>query len=302
MSTSSFSIDTMSQDIHIDAKNIEARYDGLNASLRIFLGLTLRPQEQLNTSLDFICIYSDLHFSNSRIQISQCSTPFAESLHEKERKTGVWLSFPLSDKTLHTIQKQRAGNDVQFIIDFRIVALRKETQSHPGSYMIWNATGTREFQGSIAFSISKSHWVENFLPRFGYDSFRMIEIPIKHKHLKEAYNDIIREFDLAQQYFEKDDNNKCVSHCRSTLDQLTRNLKKIKEGQQSESAFQWLKNIDGATFKWINEIDKSLSAIGSKAHHAGLKKDFSRVEAESIYLVTLGLMNFIGQASQEYNE
>lgn len=59
--------------------------------------------------------------------------------------------------------------------------------------------------------------------------------------------------------------------------------------------FKWLKTVDEATLAWIDAVDKSLSAVTSLTHHPGLKREFNRREAESIYLVTLGLLNFIGQ-------
>ncbi|MBI5539666.1 MAG: hypothetical protein HY951_06375 [Bacteroidia bacterium] len=146
---------------------------------------------------------------------------------------------------------------------------------------------------NLYFSIPKSHWVEKILPNLGYQSLKLIEIPLTHKTLKEAYGDIIFEFNKAEGYFNQKDYNKCVAHCRCTLDALTRNLIKIRKQEASETAFKWLKSIDTATYKWIDELNKANTALSGKTHHAGQKRDFSRQEAESIYLVILGLLNFI---------
>ena len=75
--------------------------------------------------------------------------------------------------------------------------------------------------------------------------------------------------------------------------QALRIYKKIKEQVASQAAFKWLENIDTATFNWIDELNKSNAALTSKTHHSGNKRDFTRQEAESIYLVILGLLNFV---------
>jgi hypothetical protein len=78
------------------------------------------------------------------------------------------------------------------------------------------------------------------------------------------------------------------------MDKLKENLVNFKQKIPSKSAFKWLEDIDLATLTWIDELNKSTAALGSKTHHSGLNRDFTRQEAEAIYLVVLGLMNFIG--------
>jgi hypothetical protein len=151
----------------------------------------------------------------------------------------------------------------------------------------------RDF-ASIHFSIPRSVWVEKLLPQLGYKAFKLIEIPLSHTSLSEAYDDIITEFTKAEMYYKQQDYNKCVSHCRHTMDALTRNLKKIKETVPSESMFKWLKDIDTSTLTWIDDLNKANNAITSKTHHSGQTRDFTKAEADSIYLVTLGLLNLLG--------
>lgn len=85
------------------------------------------------------------------------------------------------------------------------------------------------------------------------------------------------------------------------MDHLSRNLIKIKNSAESESMFKWLSKIDESTFTWIDDVNRALTSIGSKPHHIGLKREFTRYEAESIYLITLGLMNFIGHCANEHS-
>lgn len=137
--------------------------------------------------------------------------------------------------------------------------------------------------------------MEKILPTLGVLGFKLIEIRLTHQRLQKAYDNIIAEFTAAEKYFNQGDYNKAVAYCRHTRDDLTRNLKKLKDRVESETAFRWLTTIDEATLLWIHTVDKSLTPITSKTHHSGLKKDFTCREAESIYLVTLGLLNFVGQ-------
>ncbi len=300
MPNGSFSIGSRMQDINVSLEHVVAEHDGLRSFIKIFLGLKLKlPDGNKNTGFDFLNVQSNLLLLNSNIQLSSSDTPCAINLFDREIETGIWLRFYLDDASIFAVQKYRNGGDLTLRIDFTFTALRKEALNLIDNDITWGVEQVENFRGQVQFVVPKSYWVEKLLPALGYPGFKLIEIPLTHNAIGEDYKDIISEFNQAQDYFNKDDYNKCVAHCRHILDALSRNLNKIKNGTASETTFKWLSKIDSTTFTWIDEVDKSLSAISSKTHHIGLKKDFTRKEAESIYLITLGLMNFAGQAARE---
>ena len=290
MNTTSFTFFTKVQDVKIIPSEIIGNYDGLKSFLNISIHFTFRPPTR-EIRFDVVSLIAKLKLENPNVLLSQVQIMPAINV-KMDSDTSELFIFTIDEETINIIEKNRNG-DINFFIELTaLISAFKEVNA--GGYIVNSAHGTLKDIAKLHFSIPKSIWVEKILPTLGYQSLKLIEIPLTHRSLKEAYADIIFEFNNAEYYFNQQDYNKCVAHCRSTQDALNRNLKKIKENTESETAFKWLKSIDEATFNWIDALDKANSAIGSKTHHAGLKRDFTRHEAESIYLVTLGLLNFIG--------
>lgn len=291
MEKTSFSILSKVQDVKITPTQIKGSNDGLRSFLNVFISFTFRKPSK-ETVFDVVSLSAKLKFQNPNILLAEKDVLAGITVNRDECETGEWFNFVLDDKAISAIEKHRK-DDVLFNIELTVLALMKTEVNFANSRMIRGADGMIKETARLYFPIPKSMWVEQILFALGYQSLRLIEIPLTHRTLKEAYADIVFEFTKAEEYFNQKDYNKCVAHCRHTLDALTRNLKKIKEQVPSETAFKWLENIDTATFNWIDELNKSNAALTSKTHHSGHKRDFSMQEAESIYLVILGLLNFI---------
>ncbi|MCW3085101.1 MAG: hypothetical protein JWP12_2467 [Bacteroidetes bacterium] len=291
MEKSSFNFLSKVQDIKLDQTLINGSTDGLRSFLNIFIAFTFRKPSS-ETTFEIVSVSAKLKFQNPNLLLSETNVLTGYSFNRNELDIGDWFNFILDEKAIYSIEKYRK-DDVPFVIELTVVALMKTEVNFQNGVTIKNSEGALKETARLHFSIVKSNWVEKILSNLGYQNLKLIEIPLNHKTLVEAYDDIIFEFNKAEEYFNQKDYNKCVAHCRHTLDALTRNLKKIKTQVSSETSFKWLENIDTATLTWIDELNKSNTALSSKTHHSGQKKDFSRQEAESIYLVILGLLNFI---------
>jgi hypothetical protein len=202
-----------------------------------------------------------------------------------ESKSGYQIRFNINKPALHYIEKQR-HDDIPFKLEVDIHTI------------VWNSGRVRDYTEtipvSLQFVIPQSVWTNNLLPALGFRHFKLIEVPVLHDLLKEPYDHVISEFNKAELYFKKHDYNTCVGHCRSTMEILNQQLKLIKDQTKSGTAFKWFQSVDQATLDWIEAVFKANQAITSKAHHPGDHNDFDRHQAESIYLVVLGLMNFVG--------
>lgn len=291
MEKRTFTILSKVQEVKITPTQINGSNDGLRSFLNVFISFTFRKPSK-ETVFDVVSISAKLKFQSPSVLLSEKDISVGISVNKDEWETGEWFNFVVDDKAISLIEKHRK-DDVLFQIELTVLTLVKTEVHFQNGRMIRAADGMIKEVVSLYFPIPKSMWVEKILFALGYQSLRLIEIPLTHRTLKEAYADIVFEFTKAEEYFNQKDYNKCVAHCRHTLDALTRNLKKIKEQVPSETAFKWLENIDTATFNWIDELNKSNAALTSKTHHSGHKRDFTMQEAESIYLVILGLLNFI---------
>lgn len=298
----SFQIGTLVQDGFVKLENVQTTTDGLRAFMTIYLDFQLRKSRDADntTAINFFSIQANLLLLHGNVLLSTTTQPCSFKLFEEDVDTGASLRFMLDDAAIFAIQKFRNGEDVHLKIEYTVSALVKDAFEPIDKTIVWSAENVRYFQGQTQFIIPKSNWSEKLIRGLGHPGFKLIEIPLKHNIIKEAYSDIIDEFNQAQDYYKKGDNNKCVQHCRGALDKLNSSLKDLKNSAKSKSRLGWLEKIDEATRTWIDTMNLSTFAITSGPHHAGLKKEFTRVEAESIYLVTLGLMNFVGQASVDY--
>lgn len=289
-----FTVLSKVQDIDIDPSNISGITDGFQSYLNIDVNFTFRPPRQA-TAFDIILIRAKLVLQNYSVCISEAqelvdaNVRWQEGAEKQERDYSRQFKFRINEKAFHLIEKQRKG-DLKIGIEFEAMVLVKEEVIK----LIQNASSTLRVSARKDCTIPKSIWVEKILPSLGFQTFKLIEIPLTHSFLKEAYDDIIFEFNKAEEAFNNQKYNDCVGHCRLTLDALTRNLKKIKDEVPSETAFKWLENIDKATFTWIDMLNKSSTAISSKPHHAGHKRKFEKYEAEAIYMVVIGLLHYIG--------
>lgn len=291
MSKTSFTVFSRSQNVEFDqSEHFEGSFDSLRSSLKFFFMFHLQmPSTVTQLSLVFLNIRLKLY--NPGVLLAQTTVPFGMTCDKKEWKQGLWIEFILDKDAIHSIENTRQG-DVRFIVEMNGLFSYSGGSFPEGGY-------TNEVAHPFQVVLPKSEWVEKILPKLGYETFKLLEIPFTHSSLNEAYDDILDEFNQAEEYYNKNDYNKCVAHCRHTLDALRRNLKKIKETGNSETGFQWLKITDEATFNWIDELDKANSLVTGKTHHSGLKRKFERFEAESIYLVTLGLLNYVAHLKKE---
>lgn len=292
MNESHFSVQNTSQKIRVIPSDIYPHFDGLQAIIGIPLNFALHPTRN-GHFFDIVSVEAKLRLGNLGTLLSQTIIHPAISPRNYTWEGGKSLNFILSEKALQFIEKKREG-DLVFALEITLsLLIRKELTLNPSlsftSPEYWSTETV-----NLSFTIPRSVWVEKILPKIGFRNFRLIEVPLSHNQLKEAYDDILIEFNKAEQYFNAQDYNKCVAHCRNTLDALHRNLLKIKKKENIESSFKWLEKVSAETLNWITEIDKATFSLTSKSHHAGHKKDFKRYETEAIYLVVLGLLNFVG--------
>lgn len=290
MFETNFDIYNKSQKASIVPAKIKSSFDGVSGFLEVFIRFTYRyPSDYL---LDILSVSAKLILAEKSCLLSQTNVTVGLTVPKSEYENGEWFKFKLEERFIKVIEDNRNGDPAFQIEIVALAATNIAARSSDGS-IIKAHDAFHKSKGNLYFNIPKSIWVEKLLAGLGYQSFKLIQIPLTHKTLTEAYSDIIFEFNKAEEYFNQQDYDKCVAHCRSAMDALSRNLIKIRENTASESAFKWLEKISSHTFNWINEVNKANKLVSNKSHHSGHKNEFSKGEAESIYLTTLGLLHFI---------
>jgi len=295
MHDTTFDIGSTRQTIKkIDPNEIISYCDALNSTISIYIGFILRAPAD-DTGFDMISISAKLNFSSPIVLLSETVLPVGYPVQSSDFPVGFTLTFNIDKRAIHFIESNRTG-DVGMQLNLTILCLAKNKIVLDSGRRVFAADYSQRIHHNINFEIPRSKWVEKILPGLGFKNLRLVEVPMSHENLKEAYDDIVAEFDQAEHYFNLHDYTKCVSHCRHTLDALHRNLRSIKNESKSETGFKWLETTSAETLQWLTALDKSTYGLTSKTHHSGPaeKKEFSRYEAEAIYLVILGLLNYVG--------
>lgn len=289
MNSNNFSIDSKVQNVEIHPNETSGSFEGYMSYLEVYAHFVFRVPNA-RSEFDVLSITASLNLLGDTFVISKTVIHSSITIRNHDSRYREILKFELTKTDLEYIEQRRNG-DANFTIELDFQILQRELSGIDGA--IKSTIGLTKGNTFLQLTIPKSIWAEKILKRLGYNSFKLIEIPLHHLILEEAYDDILSEFNQAEQYFVKQDYNKCIAHCRSTLDALTRNLKKIKAKEPSESKFKWLETVSKTSFDFIDGINKANSAISSKTHHAGKGASFGRQDAESIYLVSLALLHYI---------
>lgn len=296
MNENSFSVQSKIQNVAVQPNEIDGSYDGYLSYLRFFINFKFRPPNP-RCEFDVLSITARLLIPGEII-ISKVIIHTSISVRN-DCSMAEWFKFELDESALECIEKKRNG-DLQFRVELDFQILIKNLEGIDAS--IRSVEGIYIEKTHLLPIVPKSIWAEKILKQLGYKSFTLIEVPLHHELLEEAYTGILAEFKEAEQYFLKQDYNKAIAHCRSTMDALTRNLSKIKKNEPSETKFKWLESTSETTLAYIDGLNKANAAISSKTHHAvSSNRNFSRVDAESIYLVTLSLLHFVNGVKEQHN-
>lgn len=295
MGKGSFEILSKVQDVEVKEQEIIASSDALNSYLTIPVNVKFRlPQS--NMSIDFLGCESTLLFGENQMLCSQFNKNIGYTYFD-DSNFRIDLKFNLTKDVISQIEKLRHSS-LRFTIKMKFLIALKNKIVLNSDVTLWSSNYLQNQDSQIEIEIPKSTWVESLMLNLGYNNIRLIEIPKTHNQLTDEYQKIKKEFDTAEDYFNKKDYNKCISHCRNVLDALNRNLKKNKNEKPLEPTFGWLKSISQSSYTWIDSVCSATHVLASKTHHPGDYENFTRQEAESIFLVVLGLINFIAHAKK----
>lgn len=244
--------------------------------------------------IEIICLKGSLYATEQRVKLPENTNLLSHSiLNESSFRTQ--FQFLLTNEIVNKIEKHRNG-DLNFTLELSFQAsIYKElpgtaTQSLSNLYV----SGIENGSGTIQFQISQSHWIKKVLPGLGYGAIRLIEMPGQNEILGEDYKKTLDELEAAKIYFVNGDYDKAVAHCRVAIEPFKKRLQDLKEHINSGSEFDWIKSISTYTAEWLDQLLKASYGLTSKTHHPPSLGHFSRKEAESILMITTGIVYYIG--------
>lgn len=296
MAEAFFLVKQYAQPFKIDPTEITANGDKTNPYLNIPIRLTLKPIN--NKRPDMVCYFltnieANIICNGFRHKTSEILKVCNIEVTDETQET-VTLLFPLDPARINLIESSRKEN-LNIVLNIRFhygICVPIISQSSSKEYIIGSYGSDYKH---INFEIPQSNWVKTILPGLGFQSFRLIELPEYSNLIPEEYKLSLGELAEAEKYYRNGDYDKVVSHCRAALDPFKGKMKEMREYIKSKSEFEWIDSSATATYTWLSALYFDSINFASKTHHPPSMGHFDRSDAESIYLVTVGILSYIGK-------
>lgn len=201
------------------------------------------------------------------------------------------FSFSFTHDIIHKVEEQR-NVDLNLNLSITIQAALYSEGNSKGQYFV---SGFEKGHGNISFVIPQSEWVGKLLPKLGYDSLRLIEIPAASLVIPDVYAVSLGELAESKRLFTLGQYDHAVAHCRSALDPIRPNKDEIRQYIDSDSEYKWIKTMIDKTNEWLNDIVRSTYSVTSKTHHMKTTGHFDRSDAEIIIMMTTAIIAYIGR-------
>jgi hypothetical protein len=208
------------------------------------------------------------------------------------------FAFPLTAEQLFYIEKHRAGDlPASLLITVQAAMQESLPATQKGGYSPTFIRGIETSQAHQYFAIPQSQWVNTVLPKLGYHSGTLLELPPASIVLPKEYDLARQEILQAHKYFNAGDYDKTVGHCRSAFDSIRPDFPNDKPGEQSKTRVAWLRQQEPDTYEYIKTILHANQSLGNKAHHARNAPstgNFGRNEAIVILGISSHLIAYFG--------
>ncbi len=288
------------QNVTVAVNEIGAYGDVEGPHLFIPISISLKPYRRGSaypyTEFSLHHLSVELYVTDKEFKASQISMPIQCLIHEPYTHH-MNLSFPLTRDTLFYIDKHRKGNLPAYLrITLQVAHFQDPPAARAGTNApILSVRGFEVAQGQVPFHIEQSRWVNTILPKTGYTTSTLIELPTAAIILPEEYNVSIAELQEARKYFTSGDYDKTAGHCRSAIEPFKKNFSQIRAFITSKSEGQWIKESAEATCTYIDTVLGATYSVTNKVHHPPSMDHFGRSEAEVILNMTILILNYIGK-------
>lgn len=152
----------------------------------------------------------------------------------KEGNGQLNLEIPISSSLLTAIEEVRKGSDLRCKIRLDILVAMHREEIPNTDYRVGSPIECIEqSQQWFEFTIPQSQWAIDLLPKLGYGSRYVLEIPIPEIPTKEAYTRILRKLDEAWAAYRQGSDAEVLRLCYNLWQAFTKELNLGKEPDQN---------------------------------------------------------------------
>lgn len=209
------------------------------------------------------------------------------------------LEFPLDRYRVELLEQRRNGGDMELRMEVQLLLAhfgnrlqsgKPEKEAIPFALDFENPS-----ESSIHLRIPQSVWIRNVLPGLGYGIIHVLEFPAigldSYKKLQHSYAALQR----AQTKFTVGDYDEAIWLCRTAIDPLRNELKKIKHGNRDNLSADWAEKIGPATADWLLTVFSKTHGVANTPTHSPNTGHFSRLDAQMIMTVTAAVLAYVAR-------
>ena len=208
------------------------------------------------------------------------------------------LEFPLDRYRVELLEQRRNGDDMNLRMDMQILLARfgeRTLFGKPETKLPVALNFNIRYQSPISLQVPQSVWLKSVLPGLGYGIINVLEFPAVAltacNELQHSYSALQR----AHTKFTAGEYDEAIWQCRTAVDPLREELKKIKDGSPDSLSAEWAEKIGAATVEWLLIFFGKTHGIANTPTHSPNTGHFSRLDAQMILTVTTAVVAYVAR-------
>lgn len=252
--------------------------------------------QKIGDELLFFSIKAELFINDCPHRIADTFQPFQYQSVRSRQETSVVLDFPLDRYRVEKIEQRRSG-DVKIKAVVNVASALNGVPRH-GDFAASTQPRLHGFQNlfcEITFTIPHSVWLQNVLPGLGWGTVQVIELPSigleEFKRMEHAYTALKK----GEELFKNGDYDQAVGFCRTAIDPVREDLKKLKLEKPNNLGADWAEKIGNSTVEWLTTVLGKTHGVANTPHHSPNPGHFTRLDAQMILTVTAAVLAYLGR-------
>ncbi|MBU6401469.1 MAG: hypothetical protein KGS61_14225 [Verrucomicrobia bacterium] len=278
------------------------RGDGGATYPRLVLPLNFKfsPAGEAKQDLWFLGLHVQMSLQGGTSKIADATAkPFFRlvGVEAVEQNADVDVEFPLNHHRIELIEQHRRG-DVLFRCDLYLTAARfgeprfdVERCSNLGPCV----TDFQTIYTTLNFEVLQSVWIKNVLPGLGCGVVHVLEFPAVSlaacRELQHSYQALER----AHAKFVAGEYDEAVWQCRTAVEPLRDDLKKIRDGRAESLSTDWAEKVGSTTIDWLVAVLGKTWGVANTPTHSPRTGHFSRLDAQMILTVTSSVVAYVAR-------
>ncbi len=207
-----------------------------------------------------------------------------------------YLEFALDAAKVEALEKVRNGGDLRVRLEasLDVMQLRALRPGTAGHNPVWAQVQRYRLQLSTDLAIPRSTWIERVLPRVGYGTVHLFELPAITPEQDGKLAHAFEALKKAQEFHRTGHYAQAVGMCRVALEEFFE-PKPVTEGGVTRQVpvlkSSWETKLGKATYEWLNTSLSALKSGTNKPHHLA-SVTYSQFDSHMLQMITLVIVSY----------